>query len=120
MTLESKELTISKKEQILKLMAQKPLTVEEIEDQLRINKNLIWVYISQWKKEGKVVETGDHRNKYKVYKMKEDKPKSTIDTIILKKMIPKFVELGVKGISFENEEIERIKLLYSEIKEVKK
>lgn len=92
------------------------MTVAEIEDAIRIKRDLIWVYISLWKREGKIVETGEIRKRYKVYKLKAQKPQPTIDTSILKKMIPKFVELGINDISFENEEIERIKELYMEVK----
>jgi predicted transcriptional regulator len=116
MSSEPNQLILSKKQQILNLMAQQPMTVKEIEDQLRIKRNLIWVYISMWKKEGKVIETGDIRLKYKVYKLKDQMPKITVDTVILKKIITKFVELGVNDIIFENQEIERISQLYKEVK----
>lgn len=116
MTLTQLELTLSKKEQILNLLRQKPMTVAELEDILKIKKDLIWVYISLWKKEGKIEDTGEIRKKYKVYKIKEQKIPPNIDTVILRKMIPKFVELGVNDIKFENEEIERIKELYLESK----
>ncbi len=49
-------------------------------------------------------------NKY----VSENDPEDTLDTLILKKMIPEFIKYDIE-IELDNNEIERVKSLYAEI-----
>ncbi|MBD3351383.1 MAG: hypothetical protein GF364_07840 [Candidatus Lokiarchaeota archaeon] len=103
----------SKKQNIVDLLKAEELTVEEIEQKTYYSRNLIWVYINHLKKDGRVIDTGEIRNGFHVYTADVEKSKKqSIDHEILKKIIPKFVELGVDDIDFEEYEVERIKEIY--------
>lgn len=93
---------MSKKDIILDLLAQKRLTVKEIAEILpNDDENKVRVYINRLKKEGKIKLDGKTEDRFKIYKAVDiqdnlEKVVENIDTQILIKMIPKFIEFGIQ------------------------
>ncbi|MCP4762723.1 MAG: hypothetical protein GY870_13170 [archaeon] len=114
--------------EILNLLDEKDYTVEGIEMELKKNpnikpftRNLLWVYMNQFKREGKVEEVEKKDNNFKRYRKKKPiqkqplKPKKVeLDTLILKKLIIPFAKAGIK-VNLEQEEEERVKELFAEV-----
>lgn len=81
---------MSNKEKIIELLNNSELTVKEIADKIDISESDTRVYLKRIKDQNniklKVIGT---KNKYKIYTIEQN---GNIDTEILKKMIPKFIE----------------------------
>ncbi|MBD3216207.1 MAG: hypothetical protein GF311_26575 [Candidatus Lokiarchaeota archaeon] len=122
---------MSKKDQVYQLLLDKDLTSKEISQELQrtnetFTENETKVYIYRLKNEGLVKSVGkktfenDQKERAKPYTMYrgipmvQGKKDASLDTTILKKMIPKFVETGIK-IELTTNEINRIKQLASEV-----
>lgn len=108
------------KEKIIEVLKGERLTVENIADKINKKYNLnieakilinrIRVYINRLKKDN-VIEKCGIDNRYKVYKLKSNvsnEKNELVDTQILKKMIPKFIEYGIKLESTTEKEDKRI------------
>ncbi|MFX1567828.1 MAG: winged helix-turn-helix transcriptional regulator [Promethearchaeota archaeon] len=84
---------MSNKEKILELLKENELTIKEIATKMNLSENETRVYIHRLKRNDLIQEIGK-KKRYIIYttiKEKED-----LDTSILKKMIPKFIEYGIK------------------------
>lgn len=114
MPINDKEYRENKRQTILDLLRHDDLTVEEIEQKTAYDRNLIWVYLSQYKREGKVVTTGEKRNNFSVYTLTDRKLQRDMDTKILKKLIIPFAQAGIK-VNLTESEQKRIQQLFSEV-----
>jgi len=87
---------MSKRSKILELLGQEDLTTKEIHDKTGYDMALIWQYIHQFKDEGKIEKIGN-KGRFNIYRAIEKEPQkqANLDTQILKKMIPKFIEYGI-------------------------
>lgn len=104
----------NKKRTILDLLHHHDLTVEEIEQKTAYDRNLIWVYISQFKREGRVVRTGKKRNNFSEYTATQRKELRDMDTQILKKLVVPFAKAGIK-VDLNEKEQKRIKQIFQEV-----
>ena len=104
--------SVSKRNELLELLKDEPLTTKQMEEKLNIPVEHIWVYLSQFQKESKVEKVGKS-GKFNLYKQVETSL-SSLDTQILMKMIPSFIKKGIE-IELDNEEIDRVKELYAKI-----
>ncbi len=110
------------KEKIYQLLQKEPLTSIELAEKLIINedpeKNIQFIrtYLQRLIK-AKLIESVDKNGRYNVYcaiQRESNEKTELVDTQILKKMIKPFVEKNI-DLDLENDEIERIKVLWEEM-----
>lgn len=85
---------MSKRSEILELLTKNDLTTKEIQKKTDYDMDLIWQYINQFKKEKKI-EQIRKKGRFAVYTIIKKNNQENIDTEILKKMLPKFIDLEV-------------------------
>ena len=87
---------MSNKEKILEMLKDNELTVKEIAKELDLKEKAVHVYICRLRKD-KLIEKVGKKNRYNIYTaiQKEKNIESLLDTKILEKMIPKFIEYGI-------------------------
>ena len=103
---------MSNKYKILELLKGNELTVKEIADKTEFNENEVRVYVNRLMKDNLINKIGK-KNRYVLYTVIE-KESNTLDTEILKKMIPAFIQNEIE-LDLSNKQIERVKELYAEI-----
>lgn len=63
----------SKRNKLLLLLKTKSMTSKELTDKLEIPIEFVWVYISQFKKDGKIIKVGK-KGKFNLYSVVESNP----------------------------------------------
>lgn len=104
------------KDRIYNLLKKRELTNKEIAKKTNLSINETRVYVNRLKKENKVKSIGK-KERYKIYKAietKDEKNNQYLDTLILKKLIPKFIEKGIK-VDLGNKEVNRLEQLIKEV-----
>jgi len=90
----------SYREKIIKLLTENTLTVEKLATQLNISKKDVRIYLHRIRKDNNYeLKELSYDGRYKIYKIipntKKEQEFNSLDTDILKKILPKFIELEV-------------------------
>jgi len=103
---------MSNKYKILELLKEQELTIKEITDKTKFNENEVRTYIHRLLEDNLIKDIGK-KNRWIIYTAIEKTP-NNIDTYILKKILPKFIELEVKLENTTEREDKRIMELIKE------
>lgn len=99
---------VSNKYKILELLKEEELTVKKIAEKTEFNIPEIRVYVNRLMKDNLVKKVGK-LDRYVIYvAIEKETLIDNLDTSILKKMIPKFIEFGIKLDSTTDKEDKRI------------
>ena len=98
---------MSKRGKILDLLTQNDLTTEEIHDKTGYNMDLIWPYISQFKKEGKIKKIGN-KGRFPIYAATEKiSHENNYNSELLDKLVLLMIKAGINSEKYDVKIVEK-------------